>query len=882
MQKYVYFFGGRQTEGNGALKELLGNKGAQLAEMSLIGINVPIGFTITTEACHYFQRTGAHPPELDFQIRENIKRIARIMKLEFGSPTNPLLFSVRSGAPVSMPGMMNTVLNLGINDEIIEGLAKKFNDRRFALDCYRRFLQMFGDVVLALPAEELEEVLESRKKERGIKLDVELKVEDLEEIIGRLKNKIEKLTGKPISQDPWEQLWMAIDAVFKSWNNPRAIAYRKINKIPEHWGTGVNVQAMVFGNLNDNSATGVMFTRNPANGDKEIYGEFLIKAQGEDIVAGIRTPYSIRKDQSRNVSQPSLEETMPKIYHELDGIVRKLERRYKEMEDVEFTVEDGKLWILQTRHGKRTASAAVKIAMDMVKEGLIDKKEALLQINSASIETFFRPTFDPVAKKEILTKGLPASPGAAVGEVVFDSGEAEKLVDAGHKVILVRDETSPDDIHGMAAAEGILTAKGGATSHAALVSRGMGKPCIVGAEEIFVDYKNQEFLAAERKIKKGEIISMDGTLGEVYLGKLATVSAQVPGDLKEILNWADEERKLGVYGNADTSEQAKQARELGAEGIGLCRTEHMFFKEERIPVFRQMILARNEDERRQALEKIKPLQKGDFLEIFQAMEGFPVIIRLLDPPLHEFLPQNEEDIERFSKQSGLSKEAIIQKVESLKELNPMLGHRGCRLGITYPEIYEMQVQAIIEAACYLKKEGKHVKLEIMIPLTLDLRELEVLKELIKKTAKEILDKEKVDLDYKIGTMIELPRAALLAGDIAKSAEFFSFGTNDLTQMTLGISRDDAGRFLPKYLEKKIFSDDPFVSIDEVGVGELIKIAVERGRKTKQDLEIGICGEHGGDPRSIEFCHKIGLDYVSCSPFRIATSRLAAAQAALRK
>lgn len=811
------------------MKELLGGKGANLAQMAKLGLPVPPGFTISTEACtHFYKNNQNYPPGLEKEVEKNLAEVEKVKKARFGDKDNPLLFSVRSGARVSMPGMMDTVLNLGLNDENVKGLAKK--NARFAWNAYWRFIFMFADVVMGVEKEELDEI-------QG---------EDSPEKIERLKTKIRHLTGRDVPQDPKEQLWEAIGAVFKSWNTPRAITYRKLDKIPDDWGTAVNIQSMVFGNLNENSGSGVGFTRNPATGEKSLYGEFLPQAQGEDVVAGTRTPQSIEK----------MRDVFPRRYEELLKISETLEQYFKDMQDIEFTIESGKLWMLQTRTGKRTVQASIKIALDMVKEKLIDQKAAILRINPETVEGLFRPSFDPKAKKEILAKGLAASPGAAVGEVVFEPKEAETLVEKGHRVILVRTETSPDDIHGMAAAEGILTARGGLTSHAALVARGMGKPCIVGCEEIEVDYKNDFFRAGEQKVEKGDIISIDGGSGEVILGELATVPPQISDDLEKILKWADKIRCLRVYTNADTPAQAKQARALGAEGIGLCRTEHMFFEENRIGIFQQMILAKDQKDRKAALEKILPLQKGDFLEIFKAMEGLPVIIRLLDPPLHEFLPKEEKAAER------------------LKELNPMLGHRGVRLGITYPEIYEMQAKAILETASELAGKGVKVIAEIMIPLTLDLAEFRIIKNLIKEVSA-------AKVDYKIGTMIELPRAALLAGEIAKEAEFFSFGTNDLTQTTLGISRDDAGRFLPAYLEKNIFEDDPFITIDKKGVGELIKIGKERGRAARKGIEIGICGEHGGDPGSIEFCHQVGLDYVSCSPFRVPIARLAAAQAALK-
>jgi len=872
MQKYIYFFSQKESEGEAKMKNLLGGKGANLCQMAKLGIPIPPGFTISTEVCTYFYKNNqCYPEGLSEQLKMSVAKVEKIKNAKFGDPKNPLFFSVRSGARVSMPGMMDTVLNLGLNDEITKELAKI--NPRFAWNSYWRFIFMFADVVMGAKKEELDEVLEAVKKEKCLRQDIELSVDDWKETTERLKIKIKHLLNREIPQNPWEQLWEAIGAVFKSWNTPRAITYRKLNKIPDDWGTAVTVQSMVFGNLNENSASGVGFTRNPATGERKFYGEFLLNAQGEDVVAGIRTPQSIEK----------LKERFPQCYEKLLKISELLEQYYKDMQDIEFTIENGKLWMLQTRTGKRTPQAAVKMALDMVKENLIDKKEALLRIEPKSIEGFFRPSFNPKAKKEVLAKGLPASPGAAVGEVVFDPAEAVELVDNGHKIILVRMETSPDDIHGIAVAEGVLTARGGYTSHAALVTRGMGKPCIVGCEAIYIDYKMEQFQVGEKIIKKGDKISIDGTTGEVIKGEIPTQPSQSSNDLNQILEWADQVRTLKVYTNADTPQQVHQARVFGAEGIGLCRTEHMFFEENRIDVFQQMILAQNKEEREAALKKIEPLQKGDFLEIFKEMEGLPVIIRLLDPPLHEFLPQKDEDIQDLAKKSGLPYKVLKEKVESLKELNPMLGHRGCRLGITFQEIYEMQAKAIMEAACELStKDGIKVIPEIMIPLTLDLEEFKIVKESIKKICEKIKERFKTNLNYKIGTMIELPRAAILAGEIAQEAEFFSFGTNDLTQTTLGISRDDAGRFLVKYIEKKIFKDDPFVTLDKKGVGYLIKIGKERGRISRPELEVGICGEHGGDPKSIEFCHKIGLDYVSCSPFRVPVARLAAAQAILKQ
>lgn len=869
-KKYVYFFSQQKSDGSSAMKNLLGGKGANLAQMAKLKLPVPPGFTISTDVCTYFYKHGQrYPKELKRQVEDAIARVEKLRNQKFGDPKNPLLFSVRSGARISMPGMMDTVLNLGLNSKITKELAGSTNNPRFAWNSYWRFLFMFADVVMGAEKEELSEVLDSFKKEKRYKLDTELSAEDWMEVVKRTKVKIKYLTRNLVPEDPETQLWQAIGAVFRSWNNPRAITYRKLNKIPDDWGTAVNVQSMVFGNFGEDSGSGVGFTRSPATGEKKLYGEFLQNAQGEDVVAGIRTPQSIDE----------LKRIFPKCYKELLHISKTLERYFKDMQDIEFTIERGKLWMLQTRTGKRTAQAAVKIALDMVREKMISRKTALLRIDAKSIESFFRPAFDPKAKREVLAKGLAASPGAAVGEVIFDPTEAEKMVQEGHRVILVRIETSPDDIHGMAAAEGILTARGGMTSHAALVARGMGKPCIVGCEQIYVDYKKQKFLAGDRVVSKGDIISIDGTTGEVMLGEVSVVQPEVAGDINKILKWADRIRRLGVRANADTPEQARQAREFGAEGIGLCRTEHMFFEESRIPVFQEMILAAEDGEKRKAaLEKILPMQKSDFIGIFREMRGLPVVIRLLDPPLHEFLPKDKKEVEQLSARLAIPPEIIEQKVEALKELNPMLGHRGCRLGITYPEIYEMQARAIIEAA----SEVADAKPYIMIPLAMDLKEFTLLKDRIKKVCDAFLEARKVKVKYQIGTMIELPRAAFLADEIAKEAEFFSFGTNDLTQTVLGISRDDAGRFLPKYVEEKIFSDDPFISLDTKGVGELIRIGTERGRKGRKGLSVGICGEHGGDPDSIFFSREVGLDYVSCSPFRVPVARLAAAQAVLRR
>lgn len=870
MKKYVYFFSQQKSEGSAKMRNLLGGKGANLAQMAKLKLPVPPGFTISTEVCTYFYEHGQrYPKELKRQVDRALSEIEKLRGQKFGDPNNPLLLSVRSGARISMPGMMDTVLNLGINRKIVEGLIKLTNNPRFAWNTYWRFLFMFGDVVMGAEKEELSEVLESFKKEKGYKLDIELSANDWKEVAKRTKVKIRYLTKRDVPEEPQQQLWEAIGAVFKSWNNPRAITYRKLNKIPDDWGTAVNVQSMVFGNFGPDSGSGVGFTRNPATGEKKLYGEFLQNAQGEDVVAGIRTPQPLEE----------FKKIFPHCYRELLRISRVLENYFRDMQDIEFTVERGKLWMLQTRTGKRTAAAAVKIALDLVKEKKISRKEALLRIDPKSIESFFRPSFDPKAKKEVLAKGLPASPGAAVGKVVFDPSEAEALTHQGHKVILVRTETSPDDIHGMAAAEGILTSRGGMTSHAALVARGMGKPCIVGCEQIYVDYKKQQFSVGDKVVTKGETISIDGATGEVFLGEVPVVQPKISGDINKILIWADKIRKLGVRANADTPEQARQARELGAEGIGLCRTEHMFFEENRIPIFQEMILGADDEQKRQrALDKIMPLQKSDFIGIFKAMRGLAVIIRLLDPPLHEFLPKNQEEMERLSQKIGVPVEVIKQKSEALHELNPMLGHRGCRLGITYPEIYETQARAIMEAAC----EVKEAKPYIMIPLTMDVQEFRILKEKIEKVCQQVLAKRKAKVKYQIGTMIEIPRAALLAKELAQEAEFFSFGTNDLTQTTLGISRDDSGRFLPRYIENKIFVDDPFITIDRKGVGELIAIATRSAKQARKNISVGICGEHGGDPDSIFFAHEVGVDYVSCSPFRVPVARLAAAQAVLKE
>ena len=881
MKKYVYFFAKGQAEGSAEMRDILGGKGANLAEMANLGIRVPPGFTISTEVCAIYTQKGEYPPEVEEQTRENLRKLEEITGKKFGDPENPLLVSVRSGARISMPGMMDTVLNLGLNDKSVEGLAKKTGNPRFAYDCYRRLLQMFGNVVLKIPAEKFEEIIDRKKEEKDVKEDIELTVDDLKELVEEFKKVIKRETGQDFPQDPYKQLMMARDAVFKSWNNKRAIEYRRIHKIPEHWGTAVNVQTMVFGNMGPDSATGVGFTRNPATGEKELYGEYLVNAQGEDVVAGIRTP--------RPISE--LEKEMPQVYKELKETVELLEKHYKDVQDFEFTIEKGILYLLQTRTGKRTAQAAVKIAHDMVEEGLITKEEAILRIEPSQLEQLLHRRIDPNAKVEVLAKGLPASPGAATGSVVFTADRAVELANEGRRVILVRRETSPEDIHGMAVAEGILTSRGGMTSHAAVVARGMGKPCVAGCEAIKVDEKRNEFTVNGMIFKEGDYITIDGSSGEVIKGEVPTIEPELSGEFKRILEWADEIRVMGVRANADTPHDAKVAREMGAEGIGLCRTEHMFFGEERLPHVQKMILSQSEEERKEALAKIEPMQKEDFKGILREMQGLPVIIRLLDPPLHEFLPNYEDllvEVTKLKIQGGdkkeiEEKEKLLRRVIDLKEMNPMLGHRGCRLGITFPDIYRMQARAIFEAAAELVKEGVDVLPEVMIPLVAEDKELLILKEEIEKVAREVMKKEGVDFKYKIGTMIELPRAALCADKIAKVADFFSFGTNDLTQTTFGFSRDDAeGKFLHAYVEKKILKDDPFRVLDQEGVGQLVAMGTEKGKSANPELEVGICGEHGGEPSSIKFCYRKGLDYVSCSPYRVPVARLAAAQARLEE
>ena len=867
-KKSIYFFARGQTEGRADMKNLLGGKGANLAEMTSLGIPVPPGFTITTEVCTQFYANGRRWPEgLDEEVRAAMRRLEEITGRKFGDPEKPLLVSVRSGARVSMPGMMDTILNLGLNDQTVEGLAR-LADARFAYDSYRRFVQMYGNVVMGVPSEEYEKLIDEVKERKGVTLDTELTAEDWKELVARFKKLTEEKTGKPFPNDPEEQLFGAITAVFDSWNNPRAIRYRAINKIPGDWGTAVNVQTMVFGNLGPTSGTGVAFTRDPATGKNVFYGEYLMNAQGEDVVAGIRTPEPISK----------LKETNPKAYEQLEEIRQILERHYKDMMDIEFTIQDGELFMLQCRSGKRTALAAVTIAVDMVKEGLIDKETAIMRVDPEQVEQLLHPTIAPNQKLDLLTKGLPASPGAAVGRIVFTADDAEAWAARGEKVILVRTETSPEDIGGMDAAEGILTARGGMTSHAAVVARGMGKCCVAGAGELRIDVENKTMTVKGRVFREGDWISLNGSTGEVFAGQAELQQAELSGAFGELMQWADEIRTLKVRTNADTPRDAETARRFGAEGIGLCRTEHMFFGENRILAVREMILADDEEGRRKALAKLLPYQRGDFYEILKTMAGLPVTIRLLDPPLHEFLPHEPEAQAEVAKEMGKSVEEIRARVESLKEFNPMLGHRGCRLGITYPEIYEMQVQAIFEAAAQLAKEGVQVHPEVMIPLVGTVDELAFLKERLQKVAQDVMAKAGVQIPFSIGTMIEVPRAAVVADEIAKEAEFFSFGTNDLTQMTYGFSRDDAGKFLADYRDKGIIRFDPFQTLDQQGVGQLVQMGVERGRKTRPDLKCGICGEHGGDPDSVKFCHRVGLDYVSCSPYRVPVARLAAAQA----
>ena len=883
-EKHVYTFGNGAAEGNASMKNILGGKGANLAEMTSIGIPVPPGFTISADTCVYFyQHQNQYPEGLEEEVREALKKTEAIMGRRFGDPENPLLFSVRSGARVSMPGMMDTVLNLGLNDDTVKGIIKHSGNERFAYDSYRRFIQMYGNVVMGIDGEKLEILLEEAKERKGVKLDTELEAIDLKELVGLLKERIQELTGTAFPEDPEAQLWGAITAVFQSWNNQRAITYRQLNNIPDHWGTAVNVQAMVFGNMGDDCATGVAFTRDPSTGENYFFGEFLVNAQGEDVVAGIRTPQPINNIGKTDPSLASLEEIMPEIYQELVAIYQKLERHYRDMQDIEFTIEKGKLWLLQTRNGKRTSKASIKIAVDMVNEGLIDKKEAVLRIDPQQLDQLLHPMLDPDAPRKKLAKGLPASPGAACGEVVFSADEAEELNEAGKPVILVRIETSPEDIHGMHASRGILTARGGMTSHAAVVARGMGKCCVAGCGDIRVDYEGGFFKVGDTVVKKGDVITLDGSTGEVFLGTIPTIEPALTGEFGTFMEWVDGFRRLQVRTNADTPNDSTVARNFGAEGIGLCRTEHMFFEEDRIMAVREMILADDLAGREKALAKILPMQKSDFLGIFTAMNSLPVTIRLLDPPLHEFLPHTDQELKDLSQSMGVAFEVLKERTAALHEFNPMLGHRGCRLGISYPEIYIMQTKAIMEAACELVKEKQlDVIPEIMVPLVADVKELQILKEKIITVCNETISRYGITLKYMIGTMIELPRAAITADEIAKEAEFFSFGTNDLTQTTFGLSRDDAGKFLKDYIDQGIFARDPFVTIDVNGVGALVEMGVSKGRQTRPDLKVGICGEHGGEPDSVEFCHRAGLNYVSCSPYRVPIARLAAAQAALKE
>jgi len=885
-RKWVYAFGGGQAAGRADLRNLLGGKGAGLAEMAHLGLPVPPGFTITTELCTHFYANGKnYPKDLQPQVEAALADIGRITGKKFGDGENPLLVSVRSGARASMPGMMDTVLNLGLNDTTVAALAEKSGDRRFAYDSYRRFITMYADVVLGIAHHHFEEILDEHKDRNGYTLDTDLEAADWEELARLFKQRVEQETGQPFPQDPHAQLWGAIGAVFGSWMNQRAITYRRLHGIPESWGTAVNVQAMVFGNMGDNSATGVAFTRNPSTGERKLYGEFLINAQGEDVVAGIRTPQEITEAarEEAGSDKPSMEKVLPQAFAELKRIQAALEKHYRDMQDLEFTVEQGKLWMLQTRSGKRTAKAALRIAVELAQEKVITRQEAVTRIDPAALDQLLHPTIDPAAERKVLATGLPASPGAASGEVVFSSEDAELLRSQGHKVILVRIETSPEDIHGMHAAEGILTTRGGMTSHAAVVARGMGKPCVSGAGSLRVDYRAQTVSAGGTTLKKGDSLTIDGSTGQVLLGKVPMREPELAGEFGILMKWADAARKLKVRANADTPADARAAIRFGAEGIGLCRTEHMFFEEDRIRAVREMILAGDEKARRAALAKLLPMQRADFVELFKIMGGLPVTIRLLDPPLHEFLPHTEAEIAEVAAAMGADPKKLADRARELHEFNPMLGFRGCRLAIAYPEIAEMQARAIFEAAIEAARAtGVTVAPEIMVPLIASKAELDLVKERIDAMAETVASEANAPIKYQVGTMIELPRAALKAGEIAATAEFFSFGTNDLTQTAFGISRDDAASFLGIYTSKGILPADPFVSIDREGVGELVRIASERGRKVRPKIKLGICGEHGGDPASVEFCHGIGLDYVSCSPFRVPIARLAAAQAALGK
>jgi pyruvate,orthophosphate dikinase len=884
MTKWVYAFGGGTAEGRSEMKNLLGGKGANLAEMANLGLPVPPGFTVTTEVCTYYYDNGqTYPTDLKHQVETALGQIEKIMGLRFGAVDAPLLVSVRSGARASMPGMMDTVLNLGLNDATVEGLAARSGDPRFAYDSYRRFIQMYSDVVLGVEHHHFEEILENQKADRELTLDTDLTADDWKTVVAAYKDKVRAELGRPFPQTVEDQLWGAVGAVFGSWMNQRAITYRRLHDIPAEWGTAVNIQAMVFGNMGEDCATGVAFTRDPSTGINEFYGEYLVNAQGEDVVAGIRTPQYLTRAAREAASAQllSMEEVMPAVFADLDAVRHKLEAHFTDMQDLEFTVEKSKLWMLQTRTGKRTASAALKIAVDMAREGLISKEKAVLRIDPAGIDQLLHPTLDPTAERIVVARGLPASPGAASGHVVFSAEDAEARTKLGEKVILVRIETSPEDIGGMHVAQGILTSRGGMTSHAAVVARGMGRPCVAGAGEVRIDYRAKTFRALGKVINEGDIITLDGATGEVMLGAVPTVQPELTGDFGTLMEWVDGIRSLKVRANAETPLDAATARRFGAEGIGLCRTEHMFFDPKRIVAVREMILASDEAGRRHALDKILPYQKDDFVKLFEIMRGLPVTIRLLDPPLHEFLPTTDAEMEEVARAGNTDVAVLRARNNQLHESNPMLGHRGCRLGITYPEIYEMQARAIFQAAVEVSKStGEAVVPEIMIPLVGTKKELDLMKAVVDHAAAEVFQATGTTLHYTVGTMIELPRAALAAGKIAETAEFFSFGTNDLTQTTLGMSRDDSGPFLAVYRQKGIYEHDPFATLDQEGVGELIRIAVERGRKTRPNLKLGICGEHGGDPASIGFCQRAGLDYVSCSPYRVPIARLAAAQAAL--
>ncbi len=884
--KWVYSFGGGKSEGKSDMRNLLGGKGANLAEMANLGLPVPPGFTIPTSVCtYYYDNKNTYPKELKAQVEKALEAVGKITKKTFGDDRNPLLVSVRSGARASMPGMMDTVLNLGLNDVTVEALAELSGDKRFAYDSYRRFITMYSDVVLGFDHHHFEEILDTYKDNKGYTLDTDLDGDDWVHLVGKYKEAVARETGSDFPQDPHAQLWGAIGAVFSSWMNQRAITYRKLHDIPESWGTAVNVQAMVFGNMGDTSATGVAFTRNPSTGESKLYGEFLINAQGEDVVAGIRTPQDITEEAriESGSDKASMESAMPEAFKELTRIYKQLEKHYRDMQDLEFTVEQGKLWMLQTRNGKRTAKASIRIAVELANEGVISQKDAITRIDPAALDQLLHPTIDPSAERDVIATGLPASPGAASGEIVFSSDEAAKLQADGKKVILVRIETSPEDIHGMHASEGILTTRGGMTSHAAVVARGMGKPCVSGTGAIRVDYGRGTMSIGGRVFKAGDIITVDGSTGQVLAGRLPMIEPELLGEFATLMGWADKVRKLKVRVNGDTPEDARTAIKFGAEGIGLCRTEHMFFEETRIRTVREMILAEDEQARRAALAKLLPMQRADFVELFEIMKGLPVTIRLLDPPLHEFLPHTTGEIEEVARVMNTDPRKLADRARELAEFNPMLGFRGVRLAIAYPEIAEMQARALFEAAVEAaRRTGDAVALEVMVPLIATKVEFDLIKARIDATAQAVIKETGGKLNYTVGTMIELPRAALMAGEIAETAEFFSFGTNDLTQTTFGISRDDAASFLGTYIAKGILAVDPFISVDRSGVGELVKIGVERGRKTRKGLKMGICGEHGGDPASVAFCHEIGLDYVSCSPYRVPIARLAAAQAALGK